>query len=172
MPCLRRPVSLFRGFAMLLGNYGSQQTVHHTYTVNRTSSVRMCSVRRHGKSGQLAMVTESVVTRLPEPSGSNIWSWVRNQEPLCWRRPAANYWTEMDWKLRCNKHSAYVEIPTPPLVEEEAPLLSTCLEDNKNPSRWSRRDLKPRMTLLARASSNLTDRPICAHVQQHIRAEY
>jgi hypothetical protein len=35
----------------------------------------------------------------------------------------------------------------------------TCLGQNKNLGRRSRRALKPRMIVLARASSNLTDRP-------------
>jgi hypothetical protein len=50
-------------------------------------------------------------------------------------------------KLRCNKHSAYIERPTPPLIEEE----------NKKSWSWISRRLKQAMTVLVRASSNLTD---------------
>jgi hypothetical protein len=52
---------------------------------------------------------------------------------------------------------------TPPLVEEEASLIntySTCLEENTNLGHGSRLDLKPIITVLARASSSLTDRPL------------
>jgi hypothetical protein len=61
-------------------------------------------------------------------------------------------------KLRCNKRSAYAKRPTPPLVEEEATFLNTYMSRReKNLGQKSRRDLKPRMTVLARASSTLTD---------------
>jgi hypothetical protein len=63
-------------------------------------------------------------------------------------------------KLRCNKHSASTVRPTPPLVEEEAPFLkkTTYMSRRKKYlGQKSRRDLKTRMAVLARASSNLTD---------------
>jgi hypothetical protein len=77
-----------------------------------------------------------------------------------WRGPAEIYQSLL--KLRCNKPSAYIERRTPALVEEEAPFLKHVhvLRVNTNLVHRSWWDLKPKMTVLARASSNLTDRPI------------
>jgi hypothetical protein len=36
-----------------------------------------------------------------------------------------------DKNRRCNNRSAYTKIPTPPLVEEEAPLLNTFMSRRK-----------------------------------------
>jgi hypothetical protein len=46
-------------------------------------------------------------------------------------------------------------------IQEEGPLLNTyiCLGENRNLGYRSQWDLKPRMTMLVRASSNLTDWP-------------
>jgi hypothetical protein len=63
-------------------------------------------------------------------------------------------------KLRCNKRSAYTERPTLPLVEEEASFINTYMTRREQKScSWISRRLKPGMTVLARAGSNLTDRP-------------
>jgi hypothetical protein len=62
-------------------------------------------------------------------------------------------------KLRCDKRNTYIERPAPPLVEEEAPFLnSICLEENKILGHRSRRDPKPGMAVLKRASSKVADR--------------
>jgi hypothetical protein len=44
-------------------------------------------------------------------------------------------------------------------VEEDAPFRNTCLGENKNIGHRYGRDLKPLMTVLARASSSLADLP-------------
>jgi hypothetical protein len=46
-------------------------------------------------------------------------------------------------KLRCNKHSAYTERPTPPLVEEETLLLSTYMSGGEQKS-WSWTSTRPK----------------------------
>jgi hypothetical protein len=63
-------------------------------------------------------------------------------------------------KLRCNELRAYTQRPTIPFVEEEAPVLNAYMYKRKQKS-WSHIStrLKPKMTVLARVSSNLTDRP-------------
>jgi hypothetical protein len=61
-------------------------------------------------------------------------------------------------KLWCNKRSAYVERPTTPLVEVEASLLNIYISRREqNFGHTSRRDLKPKMTVLERARSSLTN---------------
>jgi hypothetical protein len=63
-------------------------------------------------------------------------------------------------KLQYNKRSAYTERLTPSFVEEEAPFRNTHMSRRKQKSRpWISRRLKPGMTVLAKARSNLTDRP-------------
>lgn len=67
---------------------------------------KLCAVRSEviyrGTTGK-TVGEYSVVRGLSEPSGSKIRSrvsWARNQEILCWRRPAANYQkvrSESDW---------------------------------------------------------------------------
>jgi hypothetical protein len=106
-----------------------------------------------------------LVWRLPESSDSNIWfRGNRNTESLFWRGPAAKYWTGLGEVLRRNKRSVYRERQTPFLEEAEVrPHFQTrsYLGGNKNLDHRSRWDLQPRMTVLTRPSSNLTDRPIC-----------
>jgi hypothetical protein len=64
-------------------------------------------------------------------------------------------------KLRRNRRSAYTERPTPHLVEEEPTLLNTYMSRREQKSwSWISRRLKPIITVLTRASSNLTERPI------------
>jgi hypothetical protein len=65
--------------------------------------------------------------------------------------------TGLDWKLRCNKCSAYTEILAPTLIAEEAPRLktSTCLVGNRNLGHRSRRDLKQKIALLARTRTRI-----------------
>jgi hypothetical protein len=57
------------------------------------------------------------------------------------------------------KRNTYTERLTPPLVKEEAAFSETpvCLGQNENLGRIYRRGLKPRMTVLLKANSNLTD---------------
>jgi hypothetical protein len=63
-------------------------------------------------------------------------------------------------KLWCNKRSIFTERPTPPFVEEEAPFPKHVHTlERKYLGQKSRQDLKPRMTVLTRPSSNVTDRP-------------
>jgi hypothetical protein len=59
------------------------------------------------------------------------------------------------------KYSAYAKTPSPPLIEEEAPILKTCtcLGEKKNLVHRSRHDLKSRTTALTKASNNITYRP-------------
>jgi hypothetical protein len=80
-----------------------------------------------------------------------------NQEWLFWRGPAAIY-PKRD-SQRCNKRSACTERLTSPTIEEETPLLNTYISRKKILAHRSRRHLKPRMTLLAKAGSNLNDLP-------------
>jgi hypothetical protein len=55
--------------------------------------------------------------------------------------------------------------PSP--VEEEAPILNTYMSRTENDlGHGSRGDLKPGMTVLARASSNLTDQVIDGQLSQ------
>jgi hypothetical protein len=62
-------------------------------------------------------------------------------------------------KLQRNKRILYTERPTPSLLKEKTPFLNAymCRREQKSWS-WSLRRLKPGMTALAKASSNLTDR--------------
>jgi hypothetical protein len=62
--------------------------------------------------------------------------------------------------LRCYKHSAYTQRPTPPLVEEEAPLLNTYMSRReKRTWSWVSRRSEVRNDSAGETSSNLTDRP-------------
>jgi hypothetical protein len=81
----------------------------------------------------------------------------KNQEWLCWPGPAAIY--QKRDSQRCNKRNAYTERPTSALIEEEIPLLNTYISRKKVLGHRPRRRLKPRMTLLAKAGSNLSDLP-------------
>jgi hypothetical protein len=63
-------------------------------------------------------------------------------------------------KLRCNKRIAYIGRPTPPSSKRRPHFETlTCLGANKNLGGWILRRLAPGMTMLVKASSNLTDLP-------------
>jgi hypothetical protein len=55
-------------------------------------------------------------------------------------------------ELRCNKYSSYKQRTIPPLIKEE--VKPTCLGEDKNLCH-DLDELKPGMTVLARASNNL-----------------
>jgi hypothetical protein len=69
----------------------------------------------------------------------------------------------------CPLESLVADVEVRPLLSSNKRLhiiKRTCLEENKNFGHGSQRDSKPRITLLTRASRNLTDRPSwvsCAH---------
>jgi hypothetical protein len=99
------------------------------------------------------------------PGRSERQVWKERRVSVCvWRRGRVSEWvpaqvTPDTWGVTSSSQ-------TPPLVEEEAPLLNTYR--TKIFRHKSRRDSKPRITVLARASCNLTDRPTGLHRAMYI----